>query len=104
MRLARSVIFLLLLLLALAPAATAHDEAEPNHRDTPADLAGADITRTLAVAQLTGTTAADLPRWLPTDQWCGPRLTTDDVVNAAFPASKRQIKVVYAYAAGEVDR
>jgi len=103
MRLARPLL-VVLLLLALAPAASAHDEAEPNHRDTPAELAGADITRTLAFAHLTGTTAADLPRWLPTDQWCGPRLTSDDVAHAAFPASKRQIKVVYAYASGELDR
>ena len=103
MRFARPLLAVLFA-LALAPPASAHDEAAPNHRDTPADLAGADITRTLALAQLTGTRAADLPRWLPTDQWCGTRRTTDDVDHAAFAASERQIKVVYAYASGEQDR
>jgi hypothetical protein len=103
MRLARPLL-VVLLALALAPAASAHDDAEPNHRDTPADLAGANITRTLAVAHLTGTTAPDLPRWLPTDQWCGTRLTSNDVDHAAFTGSQRQIKVVYAYATGEQDR
>jgi hypothetical protein len=104
MRLARPVLVVLLLLLALAPAASAHDEAEPDHRDTPADLAGADITRTLALAQLAGATAPALTQYLPTDEWCGPRLTSDDVGHAVFTASQRQIKVVYAYADGEQDR
>jgi len=104
MRCARPVVLALLLLLALAPATGAHDEAEPNHRDTPADLAKADITRTLAVARLARTVPPNLARYLPTDAWCGTRLTTDDTVDAAFPATLRQIKVVYAYASGETDR
>ena len=72
MRLAGPILVVLLLLLALAPAASAHDEAEPNHRDTPADLAGADINRALAVAALASTVAPDLPQFLPTT-WCGSR-------------------------------
>jgi hypothetical protein len=103
MRLARPVLAVLLLLLALAPAATAHDEADPNHRDTPADLAGADITRTLALAHLTSTAAPNLAQYAPTT-WCGTRLTADDTEYAAFPAAQRQIKVVYAYASGQQDR
>jgi hypothetical protein len=104
MRLARPLVIALLLMLAVAPAAGAHDEGEPNHIDTPADLKGADITRTLAVAHLTSTAAPALAQYLPTDKWCGQRLTTDDVDHAVFPATQRQIKVVYAYASGELDR
>jgi hypothetical protein len=103
MRLARPVLVVLLLLLALAPAASAHDEAEPDHRDTPADLRGADITRTLALAHLTSTAAPNLAQYAPT-AWCGTRLTTDNTEYSAFPATQRQIKVVYAYASGEQDR
>jgi hypothetical protein len=102
MRLARSLALALMLALALAPAASAHDEDEPNHRDTPGELAAADINRTLAIARLASTTAPDLPEYLPTDA-CGIERTTDDTTDAAFPASQRQIKVVYAYAAGEAD-
>ena len=97
MRCARSVAVALLLLLTVVPAASAHDGGEIDHRDTPADLAGADITRALAVSHIARTVAPDLPQYLPTT-WCGTRLTSDDTVHAAFPASQRQIKVVYAYA------
>jgi len=97
MRFARSAAVALLLLLALAPSAGAHDEAEPNHRDTPTDLAAADINRTLAVAHLARTLAPDLPEYLPTT-WCGTEHAGDDTTHAAFPASLRQVKVVYAYA------
>ena len=76
----------LLLLLALAPAASAHDESDPNHRDTPADLAAADIDHTLALAHLSRTVAPDLPQYLPTT-WCGAaNRSTDDTAHAAFPA------------------
>jgi hypothetical protein len=98
MRLARPVLVVLLLLLALAPAASAHDEADPNHRDTPADLAAADINRTLAVAHLARTLSPDLPQYLPTT-WCGNAdPTSNDAAHAAFPATQRQIKLVYAHA------
>jgi hypothetical protein len=103
MRLARPLL-VVLFALALAPAASADHGAEPDHRDTPADLAGADITRTLALSQATGMTAPSLAQFLPTDEWCGPRLTSDDVDHAVFTASQRQIKVVYAFATGEQDR
>jgi hypothetical protein len=103
MRVARPLVLALLLVLALAPGASAHDEDEPSHIDTPADLRGADITRTLAVAHLTSTAAPNLTRYAPTS-WCGTRLTTDDSEFAAFPAAQRQIKVVYAYASGQQDR
>jgi hypothetical protein len=102
MRRARPVVIALLLLLALAPAASAHDEGDVDHRDTPADLAAADINRTLAVAHLARTVAPDLPQYLPT-VWCGTHLTTDDTAHAAFPPSQRQIKVVYAHADDEPD-
>jgi hypothetical protein len=104
MRVARPLVIALFLVLALAPAAQAHDVGEVDHRDTPADLAGADINRTLALAAVAGRAriASDLPQYLPTT-WCGTRLTTDDTVHAAFPASTKQIKVVYAYALGEPD-
>ncbi|HEX6744337.1 MAG TPA: hypothetical protein VF087_08980 [Solirubrobacteraceae bacterium] len=103
MRRARPILAALALLLALTPAASAHGDDEPNHIDTPADLKGADITRTLALAHLTGTAAPNLTRYAPTS-WCGTRLTSDDTDFAAFPATQRQIKVVYAYANGEQDR
>ncbi|MGZ8632345.1 MAG: hypothetical protein ACXWZZ_00640 [Solirubrobacteraceae bacterium] len=101
MRLARSVLVVLSLLLALAPAASAHDEADPSHRDTPADLAAADINRTLAGAHLARTLSPDLPQYLPTT-WCGNAdPTSNDTAHAAFPATQRQIKVVYAHAFDE---
>ena len=104
MRVARSFVLALFLALALAPAASAHGhDDEPNHRDTPADLAAADINRTLAVAHLARTVAPDLPQYLPTE-WCGTPTTEDDSAHAAFPASQRQIKVVYAHAADSTDR
>src|SRR5215212_7167852 len=102
MRRARPIIAALLLLLALAPAASAHDTGEVDHRDTPADLAGADINRTLALSAIAGRVSADMPQFLPTS-WCGTRLTSDDTVHAAFPASLRQIKVVYAYGSDGAD-
>lgn len=92
-----------LLLLALSPAASAHDEAQPNHSDTGAQLAGADINRALAVAGMAQTVSPDLPQFLPTT-WCGSERTTDDTAHAAFPASVAQIKVVYAYASDQTDK
>ncbi|HEY7619561.1 MAG TPA: hypothetical protein VH834_07300 [Solirubrobacteraceae bacterium] len=103
MRFARPSLLALLLALALAPAASAHGDDAPDHRDTPADLRGADITRTLAVAHMTSMAAPNLAQYMPS-AWCGARLTTDDTEFAAFPAALRQIKVVYAYARGEADR
>src|SRR6266576_5545346 len=104
MRRARPILAaVLLLLLTLAPAASAHETGEVDHRDTPADLKGADITRTLAIAHLTSTSPPNLTRYAPTT-WCGSRLTADDSEYAAFPPTQRQIKVVYAYASGQQDR
>jgi hypothetical protein len=97
MRFARPVLLALLLTLALAPAASAHGDDEPNHRDTPAELAAADISRTLAIAHLASTRAPDLPEFLPT-AWCGTELHSDDTAHAAFPSTQQQVKVVYAYA------
>jgi hypothetical protein len=100
---ARPILAALLLLLALAPAASAHDESDPSHRDTPADLAAADIDHTLALARLGRTVAPDLPQYLPTT-WCGAaNRDTDDSAHAAFPAGVRQIKVVYAHAHDQPD-
>ena len=93
---------LLLLLLTFAAAASAHETGEVNHRDTPADLAGADIDRTLAISAMAGHASPDLPQFLPTT-WCGTRLTGDDTAHAAFPASQKQIKVVYAYGSDAPD-
>jgi hypothetical protein len=107
MRFARAAALVLALALGLAPVAGAHDEAseggDVTHRDTPAELAGADITQALAKGQLTSRTAAALPQYLPTT-WCGTARATDDTAHAAFPASAAQIKVVYAYAAGQPNR
>jgi hypothetical protein len=104
MRLARHLALTVVLGLALAPAAVAHGGEEPTHRDTPADLKGADITRTLALARLARTSPPNLTRWLPTGAWCGIRTTSDVTTYAAFPTTLRQIKVVYAYASDEPDR
>jgi len=106
MRSAGAAALALVLALVLAPVAGAHDEVsggEVTHRDTPAELAGADITRALARGDLTSRTSAALPEYLPTT-WCGTRREDNDVANAAFPATAAQIKVVYAYALGETDR
>ena len=59
MRRARPILAVLLLLLAVAPAASAHDASDPSHRDTPADLAAADIDHTLALAHLSGAVAPE---------------------------------------------
>src|SRR4051794_25879861 len=93
---------LFLLLLTFAAAASAHETGEVNHRDTPADLAGADIDRTLALSAMAGHASPDMPQFLPTT-WCGTRLTGDDTAHAAFPASQKQIKVVYAYGSDAPD-
>ena len=106
MRFAGACVLALALALGLAPVAGAHDEpggSEISHRDTPAELAAADVNRALARAQLTTRSAAALPEYLPTT-WCGTRRTDDDTVNAAFSSSAAQIKVVYAYASGQPDR
>jgi hypothetical protein len=102
MRLARPTL-VVLLLLALAPAASAHGDAEPDHSDAGAQLAGADINRALAVAGMAGTAAPDLPQFLPTTS-CGTERTTDDTSDAAFASSTAQIKVVYAHAFDQPDR
>jgi hypothetical protein len=107
MRSAGAAALALVLALGLAPVAGAHHEAseggEVTHRDTPAELAGADIARALTRAQLTSRTSAALPEYLPTT-WCGTRRTDDDTANAAFASTAAQIKVVYAYALNETDR
>jgi hypothetical protein len=103
MRSAGAAALALVLALGLAPVAGAHHvEGEVTHRDTPAELAAADINRTLATAQLSGRSSAALPQYLPAT-WCGTRRTTDDTTNAAFPATAAQIKVVYAYASDQPD-
>jgi hypothetical protein len=102
MRLARPIL-VVLFLLAIAPAASAHDDAQPDHRDTGAQLAGADINRALAVAGMARTVAPDLPQFLPTT-WCGSERTTDNTANAAFPSGAAQIKVVYAHANDQADK
>src|SRR3954453_2389943 len=100
---ARPLLAALLLLLALAPAASAHDETDPSPRDPPAALAAADIDHTLALARLGRTVAPDLPQYLPTT-WCGAaNRDTDDTAHAALPAGARQIKVVYAHAHDQPD-
>src|SRR5262245_23581917 len=106
MRFAGAAVLALALALGLAPAAGAHDEAgggEITHRDTRAELAGADITRALARGELTSPSSAALPEYLPTT-WCGTRRTDDDSANAAFPPAAATIKVVYAYASDQPDR
>jgi hypothetical protein len=106
MRCAGAAILALALAFGLAPVAGAHDEpggSEITHRDTPAELAGADVTRALARAQLTTRSSAALPEYLPTT-WCGVRRESDDTSDAVFPSSAAQIKVVYAYASDQPDR
>jgi hypothetical protein len=93
----RSVVVAGLLTLGWAPAASAHAVPDVDHRDTPAELADGDINRSLALSRVTGTTAGSLTPYQPTT-WCGTERTTDDVTNAAFPASAPQTKIVYAYA------
>ncbi|MEA2392272.1 MAG: hypothetical protein QOJ82_163, partial [Solirubrobacteraceae bacterium] len=92
-----------LLLLTFAPAAGAHEGADVDHRDTPGELADADITRAMAVARLGRVVASTLPDYLPAT-WCGVERTDDDVANAAFPSTSARIKVVYAHAADQPDR
>jgi hypothetical protein len=103
MRFAGAAVLALVLALGPAPVAGAHEEGEINHRDTPAELAGADITRALATGQLTTRSSAALAEYLPTT-WCGTRRTDDDSADAAFSGALAQIKVVYAYSLGDTDR
>jgi hypothetical protein len=106
--LARTAAVTLLLVLGPASVARAHGvpgEVDPGavtHRDTPAELAGANISRALATGSLTSRSTAALPQYLPAT-WCGTRRETDDTTDAAFPPQAAQIKVVYAYAADQPD-
>ncbi len=104
MRLARPLLAALLLLLALAPAASAHDETESDHRDTPADLAArGHRPHARSRAPERARSRPTCPQYLPTT-WCGAaNRDTDDTAHAAFPASLRQIKVVYAHAHDQPD-
>jgi hypothetical protein len=100
MRCAGAAALALVLALTVAPAAGAHDETgdpgDVTHRDTPAELAGADIMRALQRGELTSRSSATLAEYQPTT-WCGTPRTTDDTVDAAFPATAARIKVAYAY-------
>jgi hypothetical protein len=112
MGIGRTAAIVVLLVLALAPAARAHggethsghlDSGAVTHRDTPAELEGADITQALATGRLTSRSSAALPQYTPTT-WCGSRRETDDVTHATFSPTAAQIKVVYAYASDQPDR
>ena len=96
MRLAPLV--LLLCLLLAAPAA-AHDLGA-DHSDWRGELAFADIGGTVeTVDRAAGTEGEGLPL-----TWCGSERTTDNLVNAVFPPTSQQFKVVYAYAADRANR
>jgi hypothetical protein len=104
----RTAAVTLLLVLGLAPMAGAHDVAgdvDPGaitHRDTPAELADANINDALITGSLTTRSTAALPQYLPTT-WCGSRRETDDTIHAAFAPSSAQVKIVYAYASDRND-
>ena len=89
----------LLLCLLLAAPAAAHDLGA-DHSDTRDELAFADIVGTVeTVDRAAGTEGEGLPL-----TWCGTERTTDDPVNAVFPPTTQQFKVVYAYAADRANR
>lgn len=76
-----------LALAAVAAPAQAHRDARDDIRET--DLAA-------AVRTAQEVAAAEPGDGLPLT-WCGDQRSTDDVANAAFPASAAQFKVVYAH-------
>jgi len=93
----RRVAFLVVLsLLALAPPASAHGGAEPNHADTGQDLSDVDIAAAVRVAQKAAepTVAADA-EGLTRDWTCTIPSTTDV---ADVDPTRPQIHVVYAHA------
>ncbi len=91
--------------LGWAGPAQAHPLAQHDHRDTvgeiQVDLAAA-VERAEAASPATPA-SADPVQGLPT-AWCGTARTTDDVADAAQPATQPRFKLVYAYAAGQPNR
>ena len=95
----RLVPLVLLLCLLLAAPAAAHDLGA-DHSDWRGELAFADIGGTVeTVDRAAGTEGEGLPL-----TWCGSERTTDNLVNAVFPPTTQQFKVVYAYAADRANR
>jgi hypothetical protein len=72
------------------------------HRDTSAELEDVDLAASVHSAQA-GAAADPSSDGLPLT-WCGTERTSDDTVNAAFPASQAQFKVVYAHPSDQPDR
>jgi len=86
-----------ILLPGLLPAvAQAHDD--PAHRDAPHELDHVALARAVQVARAQAGAQAD--DGLP-ERWCGSS-TTSDLAGAG--ATRPQLKVVYAHAAGQPDR
>jgi hypothetical protein len=84
-----------LLALTAVPAAAHGDDDDPTHRDTRDALAPMDLLATVrSVAQAADDEDGGLP-----GTWCGTERTTDDSVHNAFPVTRPQFKVVYAYPA-----
>jgi hypothetical protein len=92
----RPLLIAVVVLLAAPAAAAAHGvEGSITHRDTRDELAFVDVAATAA--------AAAAPDALPYG-WCGETRTTDDVADAALPASSPRFKLVYAHPADRPDR
>ena len=100
----------LLLLLALAPTASAHGDDEPDHRDTPADLSG---RRHHAHAGHRAPGEHDVARPARVRcrrTWCGTRLTADDSelrrlpVDAAADQGRVRLRQRPAGPVGAVER
>jgi hypothetical protein len=89
----------LLLCLALAGPATAHDLGA-THSDSRIELAGTDVGATVSIVEAAaGTEDEGLPV-----AWCGAERTTDNTADAAFPQPEQQFKLVYAYASDRPNR
>ncbi len=98
---------LLAVLLALgwAGPAQARPLAQHDHRDTVGEIQ-VDLAAAVERADATGPATrafSDPVQGLPTT-WCGTARTTDDVTDAAQPATQPRFKLVYAYAAGQPNR
>lgn len=72
------------------------------HRDTTSELKDVDLAASVRSAQA-GAAADPSSDGLPLT-WCGTERTSDDTVDAAFPASQAQFKVVYAHPSDQPDR
>jgi hypothetical protein len=112
-RAARAILVALLVALAVAPAALAHDgtaaaaAADVPHGDPRSGLPDALVTETVARAEMGAIEPATLAATTPglPESWCGDAdPTADDTANAVVPSTTAHFKLVYAHASDQANR